>query len=168
MMKLPMAAFLAHQLPTVSLDHHQKLFYFDWHGWIISQPILSLHNVKMTEPPTQAAKPPPAVVGPRRLTSYVTPSFLRQALQHGFQTVNRWSSGYYSRRSGPRVFVRGNLSLINDKPSHGDIYNFKIFFHKLRFPRETGYAGILNASPRCSMAQHMRAFLAAMATTAFQ
>ena len=43
-MKLPMAAFLAHQLPTVGLDHHQKLFYFDRHCPIISQPILSLHN----------------------------------------------------------------------------------------------------------------------------
>ncbi len=29
-------------------------------------------------------------------------------------------------------------------------------------------AGILKASPRCSTAQHMRAFLAAMATTARQ
>ena len=30
------------------------------------------------------------------------------------------------------------------------------------------HAGILKASPRCSTAQHMRAFLAAMATTARQ
>lgn len=30
------------------------------------------------------------------------------------------------------------------------------------------HAGILNASPHCSMAQHILAFFAAMATTAFQ
>jgi hypothetical protein len=35
-------------------------------------------NVKMTGPPTQAAKPPPAAMGPRRLTCYV-PSPLRFA-----------------------------------------------------------------------------------------
>ena len=29
-------------------------------------------------------------------------------------------------------------------------------------------AGILNASPCCNIAQHIRAFLAAIATTAFQ
>ena len=35
-------------------------------------------------------------------------------------------------------------------------------------PSGTDYAGILKASPRCNIAQHIRAFLAAMATTAFQ
>ena len=31
------------------------------------------YNVEMTGPPTLAAKPPPAVVGPRRLTCYTAP-----------------------------------------------------------------------------------------------
>ena len=55
-----------------------------------------------------------------------------------------------------------NLSLINDS-HHTAASTTSIVLRG-----NTDYAGSLNASPRCSMAQHMRAFLAAMATTAFQ
>jgi hypothetical protein len=46
-----------------------------------------------------------------------------------------------------------NLSLINNKSSHGDIYKFNFNCA----PRGADYAGSLNASPRCNIAQHMRA-----------
>ena len=43
-------------------------------------------NAKMTGPPTQAAKPPPAVVGPRRLKCYAALPDIYQNLYHGRRT----------------------------------------------------------------------------------
>ena len=84
-------------------------------------------------------------------------SYTNLAMAHSAITANAESYGRTQFMIRARLYKGLNAGTMSIGPP----------VQKMR-PSGVDYAGILNVSPRCNMAQHMRAFLAAMATTAFQ